>query len=94
VNGRKRHILVDTGGLVLRAKVHTADSQDRAAVPLLLEGADDQLPASNILGGDQGYTGIGSRQSSAGVSKWLCARSEALIYAAMSRLMLRKLARN
>jgi putative transposase len=47
VNGRKRHILVDTGGLVLRAKVHPADSQDRAAVPLLLEGADDQLLLSD-----------------------------------------------
>ncbi len=43
VNGRKRHVLVDTGGLVLRAKVHTTDIQDRAAVPLLLEGADDQI---------------------------------------------------
>jgi len=36
-------VLVDTGGLVLRAKVHTTDIQDRAAVPLLLEGADDQI---------------------------------------------------
>ena len=35
VNGRKRGILVDTGGLVLRAKVHTADIQDRTGVPLL-----------------------------------------------------------
>jgi len=43
VNGRKRHILVDSGGLVLRAKVHTADIQDRAGVPLLLEGADGQF---------------------------------------------------
>src|SRR5438552_17170155 len=39
VNGRKRHILVDSGGLVLRLKVHTADIQDRAGVPLLLAGA-------------------------------------------------------
>ena len=27
VNGRERHILVDSGGLVLRAKVHTAESK-------------------------------------------------------------------
>ena len=39
VNGRKRHILVDSQGLVLRAKVHAADIQDRAAVPLLLRRA-------------------------------------------------------
>jgi hypothetical protein len=32
VNGRKRDVLVDSGGLVLRAKVHTSDIHDRAAV--------------------------------------------------------------
>src|SRR5213076_3277567 len=57
VNGRKRHILVDSGGLVLRAKVHTADIQDRAGVPLLLEGADEQFPRVEHLWVDQGYTG-------------------------------------
>ena len=59
VNGRKRHILVDTGGLILRAKVHTADIQDRAGVPLLLDGADDQFPGLKHLWVDQGYTGSG-----------------------------------
>ncbi|MBV9326980.1 MAG: transposase, partial [Chloroflexi bacterium] len=49
------HILVDTGGLVLRAKVHTADVQDRAAVPLLLDGADEQFPRIQHLWVDQGY---------------------------------------
>jgi putative transposase len=49
VNGRKRHLLVDTGGLVLRARVHTADFQDRAAVPLLLDGAADHLPGLEQL---------------------------------------------
>ena len=34
VNGRKRHILVDTLGLVLTARVHSASIQDRAGVPL------------------------------------------------------------
>ena len=36
VNGRKRHLLVETQGLVLRALVHTAALQDRAAMPLVL----------------------------------------------------------
>jgi hypothetical protein len=40
--------------LVLRAKVHTADIQDRAAVPLLLEGAADQFPWIEQLWVDQG----------------------------------------
>jgi hypothetical protein len=54
-----RRILVDTGGLILRAKVHTADVQDRAAVPLLLDGADEQFPRITHLWVDQGYTGSG-----------------------------------
>src|SRR5215213_414927 len=44
VSGRKRHLLVETQGLVLRAKVHTAALQDRAAVPLLLEDAPGEFP--------------------------------------------------
>jgi len=59
VNGRKRHILVDSLGLVLRAKVHTADIQDRAGVPLLLAGVTDRYPRIEYLWVDQGYTGSG-----------------------------------
>ena len=59
VNGRKRHVLVETQGLVLRAKVHTAALQDRAAVPLLLGGAAQQFPRLEHVWVDQGYTGTG-----------------------------------
>ena len=59
VSGRKRHLLVETRGLVLRAKVHTAALQDRAAVPLLLEGAAEQFPRLEHVWVDQGYTGTG-----------------------------------
>lgn len=37
INGRKRHLLVDTMGLVLKAKVHAADMPDRDGAKLLLE---------------------------------------------------------
>jgi len=50
---------VDSQGLVLRAKVHTADIQDRAAVPLLLEGVAEHFPRIEHLWVDQGYTGSG-----------------------------------
>jgi putative transposase len=50
---------VDTQGLVLRAKVHAADSQDRAGVPLLLDGAKDAFPRWQHVWVDQGYTGSG-----------------------------------
>ena len=36
LSGRKRHLLVDTLGLVLRVVVHPADVQDRAGAPQLL----------------------------------------------------------
>jgi len=59
VSGRKRHLLVDTLGLVLRADVHTADQQERATVPQLLGGADREFPRLSKVWVDQGYTGSG-----------------------------------
>jgi putative transposase len=59
LSGRKRHLLVDTQGLVLRAKVHSAGLQDRAAVPLLLGGISEQFPRLGHAWVDQGYTGAG-----------------------------------
>jgi putative transposase len=59
LSGRKRHLLVDVLGLVLRARVHAADLQDRAAVALVLEGADREFPRLAHLWADQGYTGGG-----------------------------------
>ncbi len=58
LSGRKRHLLVDTLGLVLKARVHTADVQDRAGASLL-EGADQAFPRLKHLWVDQGYTGSG-----------------------------------
>jgi putative transposase len=59
LSGRKRHLLVETQGLVLRVKVHTAALQDRAAVPLLLDGAPRRFPRLGHVWVDQGYTGGG-----------------------------------
>jgi putative transposase len=59
VKGRKRHILVDTQGLVLKARVHSAEVQDREGIKLLLEiNAWDGLPRRlSQLWLDAGYTG-------------------------------------
>jgi putative transposase len=59
LSGRKRHLLVDTLGMVLKARVHTADVQDRAAVPLALAGATEEFTRMEHLWVDQGYTGTG-----------------------------------
>jgi len=45
VKGRKRHLLVDTQGLVLEARLHGAQIQDREGIKLLLDtNARDRLP--------------------------------------------------
>jgi putative transposase len=51
IKGRKRHLLVDTEGFVLRAKVHSAKVMDWDGIKTLLQQADTQFPrASNICG--------------------------------------------
>jgi putative transposase len=57
VKGRKRHLLVDTQGLVLKAEVHSANVTDRDGIRLLLEPATIGLPRLTHLWLDAGYTG-------------------------------------
>ncbi len=58
VKGRKRHLLVDTQGLVLQARVHSAKVVDRDGIKLLLEpSVSDRLPRLSHLWLDAGYTG-------------------------------------
>jgi putative transposase len=59
IKGRKRHLLVDTQGLVLRARVHSAQIQDRESIKLLLDkDVRDRLPERLChLWLDAGYTG-------------------------------------
>jgi putative transposase len=60
IKGRKRHVLVDTQGLVLKARVHGADVMDRDGVKLLLcEGVIDELPRLTHVWLDGGYKGEG-----------------------------------
>jgi putative transposase len=58
VKGRKRHLLVDTQGLVLEARVHSAKVVDRDGIKLLLDpSSSDRLPRLSHLWLDAGYTG-------------------------------------
>src|ERR687889_659421 len=59
VRGRKRHLLVDTEGLVLKVKVHSAKVPDQDGIKLLLEGSGDRLPRLSQLWVDAGYQGRG-----------------------------------
>jgi putative transposase len=55
--GRKRHLLVDTTGLILRVHVHPADEQDRDSGLDLLVGADQAFPRIEQLWADGAYQG-------------------------------------
>jgi putative transposase len=57
VGGRKRHILVDTTGLLLKAHVHAADITDRDGAQLLLETLADAFPRLQHVWADMGYRG-------------------------------------
>ncbi len=55
VEGRKRHLLVDTEGLVLEAKVHSAKVPDEDGIRLVLDSARARLSRLKHLWVDAGY---------------------------------------
>lgn len=58
MKGRKRHILVDTMGLLLAVVVHQAGIQDRDGAVLLLKTVQRELfPRMKVLFGDAAYGG-------------------------------------
>jgi putative transposase len=61
VRGRKRHLLVDTEGLVLKAKVHSAKVPDQDGLKLLLRPGRHELSRLKHLWLDAGYEGRGKR---------------------------------
>jgi putative transposase len=134
VHGRKRHVIVDTLGLVLKAFVTEADYQDRTVASWLVPLLPDAFPRLKKLWADGGYTGEwldqlgdefpiaveitkppqGQRGFTLVARRWVVERTfawlsqsrrlskdyeylvttaDAMIYAAMVRLMLRRLAR-
>ncbi len=64
VKGRKRHLLVDTQGLVMKVKVHSAALQDRAGAKLLLQPLQHLFHRMQLVWVDNGYRGDAFR-------KWL-----------------------
>jgi len=57
INGRKRHVLTDTNGLLVAAVVHPADTQDRDGAPLVLASARYLYPWLRHVFADGGYSG-------------------------------------
>jgi putative transposase len=57
IKGRKRHILVDTIGLLLMVVVHTADIQDRDGAKLVPEQVKGTFSRLQLIWADAGYSG-------------------------------------
>lgn len=57
MKGRKRHIVVDTLGLILSCVVHPADVQDRDGAPLVLEELAERFPRLRKIWADGAYSG-------------------------------------
>lgn len=57
IKGRKRHILVDTIGLIIGVIVHAANIQDRDGAKLLLSKVKDTLPLLQLIWADAAYSG-------------------------------------
>jgi transposase len=62
IKGKKRHLLVDTEGLVLQAIVHAADIQDRDGGVLLLASLFGLFPFLRKLYADAAYQDRSSRR--------------------------------
>jgi putative transposase len=61
VEGRKRHLLVDTEGLLMKVRVHSAKVPDADGIRLLLEPMRGRLGRLLHLWVDAGYQGRGKR---------------------------------
>ena len=70
MDGVKRHILVDSGGILVAAVLTPANIQDRAAFPKLLRKAKRVAPSIAHVWLDKGYTGstVADAATKAGVS--------------------------
>lgn len=70
IKGRKRHVLTDTGGLLVAAMVHAADIQDRDGAPPLLASIRSTFPWLRHLFADAAYGGGKLEQALARLGRW------------------------
>lgn len=70
INGRKRHLLVDTTGLLIAAIVHRADIQDRDGAPQLLATMRSTFPSLRHVFADAAYAGRKLEAALAKLGSW------------------------
>ena len=70
VKGRKRHILTDTGGLLVAATVHAASIQDRDGAVPLIASVKHLCPWLRHIVADGGYAGPKLKEALGKLGKW------------------------
>jgi transposase len=70
VVGRKRHVLVDTLGLLLSVVVHSAGVQDRDGAREVLRQARRRFPFIAVIFADAGYQGAKMKRAVAATGTW------------------------
>ena len=70
IKGRKRHIIVDTLGLMVGLMVHSADIQDRDGAPDLLKSIRNRWPWLLHFFADGGYAGDKLKKRLQKIGKW------------------------
>jgi putative transposase len=87
VNGRKRHIVVDTLGLLLTVVVHEANISDRVSAETVLIKVRAQFKKIATIFADQGYTGklIALIQTTLDMTITIIKRSEVRIFKLLPR---------
>src|SRR5437763_6830493 len=71
IKGKKRHILVDTQGLLMQAIIHAADVQDRDGGLVLMASPFGLYPFLLKLFADGGYQGMEFKRGLRKVFAWL-----------------------
>src|SRR5271156_3411406 len=103
VNGRKRHIITDTNGLLVGAQVHGADIQDRDGAVGVLASIRYLFPWLRHIFADGGYAGeklertfawLGRNRRLAKDFEATIGSAEAWLYLAAVQLLARRLARS
>jgi transposase len=70
IKGRKRHIIVDTLGLMVGLMVHGADVQDRDGAPDLLKSIRHRWPWLLHVFADGGYAGDKLKRQMKKIGRW------------------------
>jgi len=70
INGRKRHVVVDTIGLLFGLVIHAADIQDRDGAPAVLASIRKSCPWLRHVFADGGYSGPKLRGALDRIGEW------------------------